>query len=224
MRTTTLAVVALVVLTGTTACQSTSGGTEVAVTGTNDACTPATTELAAGKTTFVFTNEADEVSELYVLRDDNSVVSEVENVTTGLERTLTVDLSAGTYVLNCKPGQAGEGFRTTITVTGEGGESAPATGREIEIVGRDYAFDGVPTGLAAGETITFELENDGLAEHELEVFGPDGEAIGEVGPTPPGQTGKVTLTLDEAGTYRLVCGIDDHESLGMVAELEVNAA
>jgi uncharacterized cupredoxin-like copper-binding protein len=223
MRSTTLAAGALSLLAVLGACQS-SGGTEVAVTGTNDACTAETTELDAGTITFLFTNEADEVSELYVLRQDDSVVSEVENVTTGLERKLTVDLGAGTYVLNCKPGQAGEGFRTTITVTGDGGASAPAVAdREVEITAVDFEFEGVPSGISAGQTIRFELVNEGPSEHEMEVFAPDGDVVGEIGPTPAGETGAVTLTLGEAGTYRLVCGIGDHEERGMTAELAVAA-
>ena len=61
------------------------GGTEVAVAGTDTACTPARTELAAGRTTFVFTNSAKQVSEIYVLDPAGKVVKEVENVPTGYE-------------------------------------------------------------------------------------------------------------------------------------------
>lgn len=93
------------------------GGTEVTVTGTKDACTPAQTQLAAGKTTFVFKNEAPDVNELYVLDANDKVLKEVENVTTGASRKLTVTLEAGkSYKLNCKPGQKGAGVVTPITV------------------------------------------------------------------------------------------------------------
>lgn len=95
----------------------TGGGVEVTVTGTDDACTPSSTQLAAGKTTFVFTNKAKDVSEIYVLSDGDKVVKEVEDVISGATRKLTVTLEAGkTYKLNCKPGQKGTGIVTPITV------------------------------------------------------------------------------------------------------------
>lgn len=92
------------------------GGLEVPVTGTDKACTPSATELAAGKTTFVFSNKAGDVSELYIYQG-TKVVKEVENVITGASKKLTVTLEAGkTYKLTCKPGQKGDGFSTDITV------------------------------------------------------------------------------------------------------------
>ena len=196
---------------------------KVQVTGTDDACTASVGEVAAGSISFEFTNKADQISELYVLRADGSVASEVENVTTGTTRTLTADLSAGTYTLTCKPGQKGDGFSSTIEVTGEGGATVPeASGTEVEVTAKDYSFTlDSDVSFAAGDTYTFELVNDGTMQHEMEVFAPDGTAIGEVGPTDAGAKGKVTLTLETAGTYRLVCGITGHEDKGMHLDIEV---
>lgn len=194
----------------------------VAVTGTNTTCTPAVTSLTAGIVTFEFNNSADKVNELYVLRADNSVVGEVENVSPGTTRSLTADLSAGSYFLACKPGQAGDGIRTEIEVTGGGGADAPVTDRTIAVGAASYTFD-LPEGakIAQGETITFTMKNDATIEHEMEVFLPDGDALGEIGPTKAGETGSVTLTFDKAGTYRLVCGIEGHEAQGMVSSIKV---
>jgi len=92
------------------------GGLEVAVAGSDSACTPASTDLAAGKTTFVFTNSAKAVSELYVY-DGSKVVGEVEDVLSGSSKNLTVTLAPGkTYKLTCKPGQKGDGYSTEVTV------------------------------------------------------------------------------------------------------------
>ena len=216
-----IAAVGIALVAGSAACAKKSDNT-VAVTGTNDACTPASTSLRAGKVTFEFTNKADKVSELYVLRADNSVVGEVENVTTGTKRSLTADLSAGTYFLACKPGQEGDGIRTEFEVTGGGGAAAPVADRTIAVGATTYAF-ALPAGasITKGETITFTMKNDGAIEHEMEVFLPDGDPLGEIGPTKAGVTGSVTLTFDEAGTYRLVCGIEGHEAQGMVSSIEV---
>jgi len=217
--TTAAATLALVVAAAS--CTTKSDDT-VAVTGTNTACTPAVTSLTAGTVTFEFTNTADRVNELYVLRADNSVVGEVENVTPGTQRSLTADLSAGGYFLVCKPGQAGDGIRTEIEVTGDGGAAAPVADRTIAVGAASYTFD-LPEGakIAKGETITFTMKNDATIEHEMEVFLPDGAALGEIGPTKAGETGSVTLTFDKTGTYRLVCGIEGHEAQGMVSSIEV---
>ena len=92
------------------------GGTQVAVSASDTSCTPAMTALPPGKTTFVVKNEGKDVTELYVLRKDDSLVSEVENIGPGTSRKLTVDLTAGDYTLQCKPGQLGDGIRTPIKV------------------------------------------------------------------------------------------------------------
>lgn len=54
--------------------------------------------------------------------------------------------------------------------------------------------------FTAGSTYTFEFTNQGTLEHEMEVFGPDATALGEVGPTKVGATGKVTIELSRPGT------------------------
>src|SRR2546426_626719 len=83
--------------------------------------------------------------------------------------------------------------------------------------GLDYGYV-VPSSLStitAGQTIEFELENTGTVEHEFEVLGPDGKAVGEVGETEAGKTGKADITLTKSGTYTFRCGIEDHEKRGM---------
>jgi len=92
------------------------GGVEVAVTGTDSSCDPAASEVAAGKTTFVFTNQAGQVNELYVY-EGKKVIKEVENVITGATKKLTVTLETGkSYTLTCKPGQSGGGFSAAVAV------------------------------------------------------------------------------------------------------------
>ncbi len=223
LRRTCIAAATLVLVVIGASCAKKSDNT-VAVTGTNTTCTPAVTSLAAGKVTFEFTNAADKVNELYVLREDNSVVGEVENVTTGTKRSLTADLSAGGYFLSCKPVQSGDGIRAEIAVTGGGAAATPVADRTMAVGAADYRF-ALPAGskVMKGETIKFTMKNDGSIEHEMEVFLPNGDALGEIGPTKAGEMGSVILTFDRAGTYRLVCGIEGHEAQGMVSSIEVDA-
>lgn len=204
--------------------------TSVDVTGTDSACELAETELDAGKINFEFTNEASQVSELYVLRDNGDVVSEVENVTTGTSRTLTVDLTAGDYRVTCKPGQSGDGLSSDFVVTGEGGTEQAEADRTITFDAHDFDYTGLEAldDVTVGETIRFEMTNSGEQAHEFEVILPSGEALGEVASIDPGEEGGATMTFDEEGTYMFQCILIDEESgephteLGMVGTFEIS--
>lgn len=209
-----------------TACSSTDAANAVEVVSSKDECRPAKTTLDAGKVTFKIKNDAGEVTELYVLGQRDKVVSELENIGPGVTRSLTVSLKAGHYVLNCKPGMKGEGIRTPIEVTGAGGEKSASAGderydRAIDVTSVDHAFQGEVDDVKVGEAIEFKLKNAGQEAHEFEVLLPDGKALGEVGPTPPGTTGEAVLKFEKPGTYTYVCGIDDHEQKGMKGTFEV---
>ena len=94
------------------------GSGELEVTASDTECTVAKTSLPAGRHTFAVTNTGSKVTEFYVYGTGDRVVGEVENVTPGLRRTVTVDLAAGAYQAACKPGMVGDGIRTALTVTG----------------------------------------------------------------------------------------------------------
>ena len=93
-----------------------------------------------------------------------------------------------------------------------GGEEA----REVRFRAHDYAYTGLD-GFSAtgGEKVKFVMANDGPADHEFEVFGPDGKAIEEIEPVHEGDSGTLTLTLRTPGTYTYVCGVSAHEERGM---------
>ena len=207
----------LVLLLGVAACSSDDTKGAIDVTATNDKCEVARTDLDAGKSTFAVKNDGDDVTEVYVYADGDEVKGEVENIGPGTSRDLTVDLAAGEYEVACKPGMKGDGIRTTVNVAGSGGTATPKPTRTVTIEAMDYSYGGLADmAFAKGETVEFRLHNEAPEEkHELEIFGPDGNALGEVGPTKPGATGHVVVTLDESGTYRVNCGIDDHASKGM---------
>lgn len=90
---------------------------QVTVNATDTACTPSVSEGKTGTTSFAVTNNGTKVTELYVYGKANSVLAEVENISPGLRRELTVDFTEpGTYRLACKPGMIGDGIRTDFTV------------------------------------------------------------------------------------------------------------
>jgi len=227
-----VAVIGVVVaLGGATACSTEEADVAVSVTGTDDACEISESALSAGRISFEFTNEADDVSELYVLRDNDDIVSEVENVTTGTTRTLTVDLAEGEYRVRCRPGQTGEGFRTEFQVTGKGGEAAQTADRAISFESVDFTYPDLDVSdITAGGTIRFEMTNRGEQAHEFEVIDPSGEPIGEVASMDPGASGGATISFDDAGEYVYQCILVDpatekpHTELGMKGTFEVPPA
>ena len=78
-----------------------------------------------------------------------------------------------------------------------------------------------------GETIRFEMTNDGDQPHEFEVLDPDGKAIGEVEALDPKKSGAAIVTFADAGTYTYQCILKDpatgtkHTMLGMTGTFEV---
>lgn len=117
---------ALLAVTTLAACSQEAAEGTVTVTATDSECTPDAEKVAAGVTTFRITNQGSQVNELYILRADDSIVSERENVGPGLSAELTVELPSGTYTVRCKPGMTGDGIRTALEVTGEAESAADA--------------------------------------------------------------------------------------------------
>ena len=215
----------LVVLT---ACSTESADATVAITGTNDACTIESDIINAGKVGFEFTNKSNDVNELYVLQANGDTMGEVENVTTGTSRTLTVDLVAGDYIVRCKPGQSGDGIESTFTVTGKGGTGQAAAERDVVFKAVDFDYENLDTtGIASGDTIRFQMTNAGKQPHEFEVLDPNGDPIGEVAATEPTKTGGATMTFESPGVYTFQCILVDpatgqkHSELGMKGTFEV---
>lgn len=96
--------------------------------------------------------------------------------------------------------------------------------RTVRFGAHDYAYTGLDGFTATtGERVRFEMASAGPADHEFEVFGPDGKAIDEIGPTGAGHTGRLTLSFPKPGTYTYVCGVSDHEARGMKGTFTVAA-
>jgi uncharacterized cupredoxin-like copper-binding protein len=226
---TTAAAAAALLLTG---CSGSSGGSsdegKVSIKAGDKTCDVAKTSFDAGEIAFDVENTGSDVTEVYVYAKGGSgsfdkVVGEVENIAPGTSRDFEVHVSGGDYEVACKPGQTGTGIRTAIEVSGEASATEAEYDREVEVTAKDYALTGLDGFTAkAGEKIEFKLHNTSTQhEHELEVFGPDGKELGEVGPTEPGQTGEVVLELKTAGTYTYKSGVADDAERGMKGSFTV---
>ena len=100
-------------------------------------------------------------------------------------------------------------------------ETPQEASRSVEIAAAEYTFSGEPGVIAAGDTIEFVLDNVGQLDHSLEVLSPAGGSLGVTERIPPGASGSVTVTFDEAGVYRLICDVDDHFSRGQGGTITV---
>ncbi|MEU0519214.1 iron uptake system protein EfeO [Streptosporangium sp. NPDC006007] len=131
MRTSVAIAVGFLALAGLTACSdggapaasqgatSPAAGGPIAVAASDTECKVATTEVAAGTSTFTITNGGGKVTEFYVYAAGDRVMGEVENIVPGLTREVIVELPAGAYETVCKPGMTGRGIRGPLKVTGE---------------------------------------------------------------------------------------------------------
>ncbi|TFH19460.1 MAG: hypothetical protein E4H05_04585 [Acidimicrobiales bacterium] len=100
---------------------------------------------------------------------------------------------------------------------GTAGESS----RTIDITATEYAFNGDPGTIAAGDTIEFAVENIGQLDHSLEVLSSEGRSLGRTQRISAGSTDSLTVTFETAGAYRLICDVDDHLSRGQSATITV---
>ncbi|MFK8023745.1 MAG: cupredoxin domain-containing protein [Ilumatobacter sp.] len=100
------------------------------------------------------------------------------------------------------------------------GADGPA--RSVEIAAVDFAFrsDAAIT-ISAGETIEFIVENEGSVDHQMEVLTDANRRLGMTERIAPGRSDTVTVTFAEPGVYRVICDIDDHRTLGQIAEFTV---
>lgn len=105
-----------------TTASSASSTTKLTVDSSTTDCAVSAATAPSGTVAFTVTNSTDQVTEFYLLGADGlRVVGEIENVTPGVKRNLTVQLQPGNYFTVCKPGMIGEGVgRTAFTVTDSG--------------------------------------------------------------------------------------------------------
>ena len=114
---------------------------------------------------------------------------------------------------------------TTRSTTGGASTTIDATASEFQFEPNSWT-------VAAGEPFTIQFENAGSVEHEWAVIrlGEDLESeadfteegiLFEVEALPAGESTTQEFTVDEAGTYQVICGIETHFDAGMEGTLVV---
>ncbi len=105
----------------------------------------------------------------------------------------------------------------------------PSTGEEegptLDVVMRDNLFEPATLTVEAGQTVAIRVENRGSAIHNLHVAGADNlfdeggdDVVSDPDTMRGGDTGELSVTLDQPGAYRFRC--DFHPSV-MTGEIVV---
>lgn len=108
---------AIVALAGcTSTADSAEDATPIAVTSSDSTCEVMPTQAPAGTVVFSVQNTGTQATEFYLLRSNDEVAAEVENIGPGVARDLVVDVEAGDYITSCKPGMTGDGIRGDFSI------------------------------------------------------------------------------------------------------------
>jgi iron uptake system component EfeO len=130
---------ALLVLSGCVAnnpaASDDADATALSVDSSASDCAVSASEAPSGNVSFSIENTGDQVTEFYLLADDElRIVGEVENIGPGISRDLVVQVKPGDYFTVCKPGMIGDGIgKAAFTVTDSGADLA-AEGDDSELV------------------------------------------------------------------------------------------
>lgn len=187
-------VLALVATLALAACGSGSGsappgspaaGGVISVTATDTACDLSATTAPAGTVTFAVTNAGTTTNEFYLYGEGDRIVSEVENITPGLTRTLTVELTEpATLQSACKPGMVGDGIRADFTITGTATKGS-ADAQVAKAITDYRAYVAGEADELVTRTGTFVAAVKALyapARHPWETIEPVAESFGDLDP------------------------------------------
>jgi plastocyanin len=119
----------------------------------------------------------------------------------------------------------------TAVAAGEAGTDGTEGGGAVEVTAQEFEFTPDEWTVPSG-TFDVTLTNDGEVEHEWAVIalGEDLESaddfsedkvLMEVEAIDPGTSATQTMTIDEPGTYQVICALEGHFAAGMEGHLTV---
>lgn len=92
--------------------------------------------------------------------------------------------------------------------------------RRITVTATDHAFDPAEIEAAPGEKLAIQLTNQGNVGHMWQLKGMPATHIH----AKHGQSATQVITVpEEAGDYKIFCGMEGHEEMGMVGTLSVQS-
>lgn len=102
--------------------------------------------------------------------------------------------------------------------TGNPSDASVSVAREIVVEASEYKFNPAEVHVKKGETVKITLKNAGRMNHDWMVENMGGASLDIVG---AGQTGSITLTPSQKGTFTTYCSVGNHRQMGMVGKLIV---
>lgn len=147
------------------ACTAPESDVRISVSQDENSCELSSTTFEAGVATFVVENSSAGSSEFYIYKaDGKSIVSEVENIGSGLTRELTTELGEGTYVYACKQADESNPINGKITVTAAA-SAAPADQASISAVAayKDFVSSQADSLLAASQDFADAVKSKNIA-------------------------------------------------------------
>jgi uncharacterized cupredoxin-like copper-binding protein len=122
-------------------------------------------------------------------------------------------------------GGGGHGPASSAAMT-----SAASGGAIKTVVIKETEFKLSPSSVTLSKpgTYKFKAENEGSMQHSLEIEGKGVKSEGGEGGEAqlkqvldPGQSGVLTVSFQNSGTYEMYCPVDGHEQEGMQGEVVV---
>ena len=121
---------------------------------------------------------------------------------------------------------------SAATTTSKGASSKGASGGTLKTIAiKETEFELSPSTVTLSKpgTYAFKAQNKGSTQHSLEIGGKGGVKSkgGEVGEAKlesyldPGQSGVLTVSFQESGTYEMYCPVIGHRLAGMKGEVVV---
>ena len=119
-----------------------------------------------------------------------------------------------------------------VLALGACGDDDDEASTSIDATASEFKFEPDSWTVPVGQEFTIAFENDGSVEHEWAVIkrGQDIESeagfaedkvLFEVEAIPAGESTTEKFTVDEAGTYQVICAIETHFDAGMEGTLTV---
>ena len=131
-------------------------------------------------------------------------------------------------------GSCGGDDDDAATTAGDGAATtgADGAGTTIDATASEFQFDPNSWTVPVGQPFTVQFENGGTTEHEWVVIalGEDLESeadltedkiLFEIEELPAGESTTAEFTIDEAGTYQVICAVPSHFDSGMEGSLVV---
>jgi uncharacterized cupredoxin-like copper-binding protein len=154
-------------------------------------------------------------------------------VNSALKGTLAVAALALVLALvlaSCGGGGGGSGSSSSAATKSAATKSGASGGVIKTVLIKESEFKLSPSSVTLSKpgTYKFKAENEGSMQHSLEIEGKGVKSEGGEGGEAqlkqvldPGQSGVLTVSFQNSGTYEMYCPVDGHKQEGMQGEVVV---